>query len=134
MSCKSAIFAVNTTDGTAISANGVYAPTQIVRRYGPSCQLVGNGIQLANAGYYSIDAAVTCNVATAGTVNVMLYQDGTPIPGAISTVETTAANQTVTVPLTAMSRVYNNYTNSIITVVIDSAVTSGNLAIKVEKE
>lgn len=134
MSCKSAIYAINTTDGTSIAANGIYAPAQVVRRYGPSCQLVGNGIQISGAGYYSINAIATFDVATAGTVNVMFYQDGTPIPGAISTVETTAANQTISVPVEALARVYNNYTSSIITVVIDTAVTGSNLAIKVEKE
>lgn len=132
MSCKSAIYVINTADGTAISANGVYAPNQIVRRFGPSCQLSGNGINITGYGYYDIDATVSLTATAVGAITAQLYQDGSPIAGAFASETASAIGDVVTLPLTAMVRLTNCQTSNI-TVVVGTASTSNNLALRVEK-
>ena len=104
MSCKSAIYAVNTSSGVAIAANGDYVPNQVIRRFGPSCQLAGNGITIQGSGYYVIDANVTVNATVADPITVALYKDGAPIPGAVGTAVPAAIGDAFTIPLTAMVR------------------------------
>lgn len=134
MSCKSAIYAVNTSDGATLAAGSVYAPNQVVRRFGPSCQMAGNGITISGAGYYSIDATVTINASAAGAVTAALYLDGVGIPGAVGSAVAAAAGDAVTIPLTALVRLNCDCQESVITVVAVTAGTSNNLAINVEKE
>ncbi len=131
MSCKSAIYAVDTTVGTAIADGGIYSPTTISRRYGQAIQLGANGINIQAPGYYDVDATVTVAAGAAGVIKATLFMDGVPVPGATSSLSA-AANATITLPITTMVRVFNNSAQLTI-VVSGAATTSNNLAIKVEK-
>lgn len=133
MSCKSAIFVVNTTTGTALPVNSTYTPNTIIRRYGSAIQLAGNGISLTEGGYYDIAANVTVTAGAAGVVTAKLYRDGTPIPGATSSISA-ADGSSVTLPLNAIVRVTCPCNQANITVVMSGvATTSQNLAITAEK-
>lgn len=134
MSCKSAIYAINTSDGSTLAAGSVYAPNQVIRRFGQSCQMSGNGIVIKGSGYYAIDASVTINASAAGDMTVALYLDGVAIPGAVGSTVAAAVGDPVTIPLTALVRLSCDCQESVITVVAITAGTSNNLAIKVEKE
>lgn len=59
MSCKSAIYAVNTSTAT-IPEGGTYQPNTIIRRFGQCCQMANNAMELNGQGYY--DVAVTATV------------------------------------------------------------------------
>lgn len=137
MSCKSGIYAVNTTAGTALASGATYPISIVVRRYGPHCRLGAEGIVIGDkcgAGYYDVSINVTVSATAAGTVTATLCKDGTAIAGATAS-ETVASGDTITLPLNALVKVNCNCSTSVLTVVISGvATTSNNLAIRVEKE
>ena len=135
MSCKSAIYAVNTTAGTALANGAVYAPTSVIRRYGPSVQLVGNGILINGTGYYDVEAVATVTGTAVGTVTATLYKDGNPVAGATTTATATAIGDVIALPITSIVRLTCNCQEAVLTIVISGqAVSTNNLAITVEKE
>lgn len=141
MSCKSGIYAVNTTAGTAISNGGTFVPNMIIRRYGQYCQLAGNGITIGSscgnggAGYYDVEAVATVTATAVGTVTATLYKDNAPVLGATATATAAAIGDIVALPITALVRLGCNCDSSNLTVVISGQATSSyNLAITVEKE
>ena len=118
MSCKSGIYVVNTTTGTAIAIGGTYVPSTVIRRYGKYCQLGGNGVSIGNcaggAGYYDIDANVSVTATAVG--------------------EVTAIGDVVTLPISALVRLNCDCDTANLTIVIGGqAVTTQNLAFVVEK-
>lgn len=134
MSCKSGIYTINSIDEQDIAVGGIYAPTTIVRRYGPSCQLVGNGISIQGAGYYDVEVVAVVTATAIGTVTASLYKDGVEVPGATATVTASAIGDVVALPITALVRQNNDFNESILTIVIsDQNVTTNNLAFNVEK-
>ena len=66
MGCKSGIYAVNTTQGTAVANGGTLPLGNIIRRYGQNITLGGNGLSLTGGGYYDVDATVTVTATAAG--------------------------------------------------------------------
>ncbi len=130
---KSAIYTINTTSGTSLASGATYGPTSIVRRFGNNCQMANDGIIINGAGYYSVNATVTVVATAAGAVTASLYQNGQPIAGAIAIAQAAAVGDTVTLPITALVRLNCNCSESSLTVVMSTAVTSQNLAFKVER-
>lgn len=102
MSCKSALYTVN-NGVQAVAEDGVINLGSVIRRFGNNINLLGNGIIVNGAGYYEVDANVTINATTAGTVTVSLYKDGVPVQGAVATVSV-ASGVYVTVPIHALIR------------------------------
>ena len=132
MSCKSAIYAVNTAS-TAISEGGTYSPTTIVRRYGQCCQLANNTITLNGAGYYDIAVCATLTGTAAGTVTMTVYQNGSAIAGMNATQSIGASGDIVTLGTSGIVRTYCGA--STLTVVISGqAVTGTNLTVDVTKQ
>lgn len=132
---RSAIYAVNTTVGTAIADGGVYAPTTIIRRYGPSVNMEGDGIVLKEAGYYKVNATATVAGSGAGNITAQLYQDGVAVPGATASATVGAAASQANLAFPAKIRVKCNCIDSVLTVrVSGQATTSVNLGITVDKE
>lgn len=138
MSCKSGIYAVNTTTGTSIGIGGTYVPSTIIRRYGKYCQLGGNGISIGNcvggSGYYKVDASVSVSASSAGNVTATLYKDGSPIDGATSLVTASTSGDIVTLSMTGLVRLNCDCDTSNITIIMGGqVVTSQNLALVVTK-
>lgn len=134
MSCKSEILAVNTIAGTAIADGGTYVPTSVIRRFGQSVQLAGDGVQVSGAGYYAVTATATVISTAAAIIKATVLKDGAPIPGATASVSA-AAGDVVTLPLSTMVRQNCDCDVSNITVQISGgATTSQNLSIRVSKE
>jgi hypothetical protein len=135
MSCKSGIYAVNTTVGSSLAVDSIYSPNTVIRKFGDNIRLAGNGIVIKGAGYYKINAIVSVLVPTAGDVVATLYKDGVAVSGATATASTSANNDYAIIPITALIRVGCNCEDAVLTVVMSgSATTSNNLAITVEKE
>lgn len=132
MSCKSAIYAVNTAS-TAISEGGTYSPTTIIRRYGNSCQMASNAVTLSGCGYYDVAVVATLTGTAEGTVTMTVYQNGTAVTGMNATQSVGASGDVVTL---GVSGIVRNYCNpSTLTVVISGqAVTGSNLTIDVTKQ
>lgn len=133
MSCKSAIYTANTAT-QAVAIGGGLALGTIIRRFGCAINLNGNGINLSDPGYYDVDVSVTAAPTAAGTVTVTLFQDGVAVPGAVSSVTTTAAADAVTLSISALVRVLCNAASSTLTLVLTGAASSvTNVAVVVEK-
>lgn len=134
MSCKSAIYAVNTSTAT-IPEGGNYQPNTIIRRFGQCCQMANNAMQLNGQGYYDVAVTATVVGTVAGNVTMTVYQDGTAVPGMNATQTIKAVGDTVTLGTSGIVRVYCGKNSSALTVVIGGqAVTGSNLAIDVTKQ
>lgn len=114
----------------AVASGGVIpmgAVGSIVRRRGCDVNLIGNGIRISESGYYSAVITVSVVAAAATATTATLYQDGVPVPGAVSAAVTPAAvGDTVTliIPVAAV-RVLNNQPYSTLTVVLNGAAATG---------
>ena len=134
MSCKSAIYAVNTSTET-IPEGGTYQPNTIIRRFGQCCQMANNAMELNGQGYYDVAVTATVVGAAVGNVTMAIYQDGAPVPGMNASQTVKAIGDTVTLGTSGVVRVYCGKNSSTITVVIGGqAVTGSNLAIDITKQ
>ena len=78
MSCKSAIYSVNTSTAT-IPEGGTYQPNTIIRRFGQCCQMANNAMELNGQGYYDVAVTATVIGTVAGNVTMTVYQDGAAV-------------------------------------------------------
>ena len=135
MSCNSALYAANTTTGTPVAAGGTVPLTQVVRRFGCGAVLNGDAVTVKGRGYYDIDATVSVAATAAGAVTVSLLKDGQQVPGAPATVTAKAAGDIVTLPISAMVKVFCCAEDraNLTLVVTDQAVTTVNAAVVAQK-
>ena len=132
---RSAIYVVNSNSQDVV-ADGVINLGTVVRRYGCNLYQVGNGIRVAGAGYYSLDASVTLTPAAAGTVSVTAYKDGVVIPGSTASATVAAADTTVALPIVGVVRENCPCCDDISTltfVLSGGEATVTNIGVKVEK-
>lgn len=120
----------------AVTAGSTITLGSVLRRYGCNCRLNGNSvIELSGQGYYEVTATVTLAPTASGNVSVALYQDGTPISGAVATGSVTTAGNSITLPL--VTTVRNNCccdSVSAITCVLTSGTSAvSNTSMRVEK-
>ena len=134
MSCRSAIYAVNTSTAT-IPEGGNYQPNTIIRRFGQCCQMANNAMELNGQGYYDVAVTATVTGTVAGNVTMTVYQDGAAVPGMNATQTIKAVGDAVTLGTSGIVRVYCGKNSSTLTVVIGGqAVTGSNLAIDITKQ
>lgn len=101
MSCKSALFANNSTDQT-VNAGGTISFGNALRRYGQDIFAIGGAVEV-HPGYYDIDTNFTVTAGGAGTLVVSLLKDGVVIPGANASI--TTVNDTIyTIAIPAIVR------------------------------
>lgn len=126
----SILYAANTTPQD-VSIGGTVNFGSPVRRYGQNITMSGGNIVTNGAGYYKADAHITFTGA-AGTTVITMYENGMPIPGAISTRTTAAATEyTVTIPFVTRNKCCIDKTISM--VVTGAAITDAIASIVVEK-
>lgn len=130
---KSVLYATNTsTQNTTIDGTSVNFGS-IIRKYGCNLALSGGNVVVRGEGYYAIDTVLTVNTVEAGTINIQIFKDGVPIPGAEASTLTVADGvYTVAIP-TLIRQVCCS--EDIITVLVSGTVvaTVTNAAIRVEK-
>ena len=130
---KSAIYTANTTAQT-VAAGGTIALGSIIRRFGCSVNLNGNGINLKDGGYYDVDVSVTAAPAAVGTVTVTLFRNGVAVPGATASAAVSTANNPVNLSITALVRENCCGDDSTLTLVLTGTASSvTNAAVVVEK-
>ena len=132
MSCKSAIYVVNTNPQT-LAVNETVELTNIIRRYGCAVNLDSNAIAILERGYYSINANIIAEPEAAGTVTVQAYQNGQPISGATASATVAGADTQVTLPIAAIVRNIACAPSNITFVLSGAASTVSNIAVAVEK-
>lgn len=133
MSCKSAIYTVNTGTQT-VQAGGAIDLGSIIRRFGCALSLSGNGVALMAPGYYRVGISLTVAPAAAGAVTATLLQDGVAVAGAAASETAAAAGDEVALPITALVRVPCNAGGSTLTILLTGgAADIENAAVVVEK-
>ena len=136
MSCKSAIYTVNNTNTSITVTNDI--PVQVpfgsvIRRFGNCVELNGGSILCYNSGYFDVEISISVAPTAAEPITAQLYQDGVAIPGAFATATPGAANDVVTLPITALVRNCGCNCNSSLTLKIDSSCIVNNFATVIEK-
>ena len=133
MSCKSAIYTANATTQPLVVGNTI-ALGSIIRRFGCSVNLNGNGINLREAGYYDVKASVTAAPTAVGTVTATLFRNGVAVPGATASASVSTANNSVTLPIVALVRENCCDEDSTLTLVLSGTNSNvANVAVVVEK-
>lgn len=130
---KPILYAANTSS-TAVGVGDTIPFGTAIRRIGNSIDINGTGISVKGSGWYDFSASVTATLTSAGTVTVSLYKDGVAVPGVEATVTGAAADE---VNLSLIGIFKNSCCNSSSTlslVVSGTAVTTNNVASKVEKK
>lgn len=131
MSCPSAIYTVLTN--ATVEEGGSAGFGSVIRRYGPSVRMDGQGLNTLGGGYYAFDTSLTFTPTATGPVTIQFYQDGVAIPGALATEQGTAATPlNLSVPF--MVRNIGPYASSAITYAISAAGVINNLPVVVEKK
>ena len=132
MSCKSLLYTALTTT-TAVTAGGAIPLGNTVRRFGNAIRAEGSTITLLEPGYYAISVTATVQPTAATAFDMQVTENGTPLPGAITTVAPTAAgNSTPMMIPRTVSRVYCRGTKSI-AVELSAAGNVTHFAVEVEK-
>ena len=130
---KSAIYTANTTT-QAVAIGGTIALGSIIRRFGCSVNLNGNGINLKDSGYYDVDVSVTAAPAAIGTVTVTLFRNGVAVPGATASAAVSTANNPVNLSIAASVRENCCGDDSTLTLVLTGTASSvTNVGMVVEK-
>lgn len=131
---KSLIQTANQTTQT-LAENSVIGLGTVIRRYGCNLRLSGNGIEVNGEGYYKIDCNVTAAPTAAGNVTVALYDNGVQVPGAIATATTTAADQSVTLPIETTIRqgCRCEGADNLVVMLTEGAGDVTNISLRVEK-
>lgn len=131
MSCKSAIYTVNS--GTqAVAEGGTISLGSIIRRFGCSLNLNGNGIIVDECGYYDVDASITAAPTAAGVVTVTMLKDGVAVPGATASETAAAAGDFVNLSFPPLVR--ECCTGSTLTFVLTAGAGNiTNIAVKAKK-
>lgn len=132
MSCKSAIFTVNSS-GQTLAENGQVPFGSAVRRYGCNCMLDGGSISLLGSGYYDASVSLTVEPTAEGTITAQLYKDGVAIPGAIATATAAAAGDAVTLPISCLVRNCGCNCNGTLSLMVTAEATLVNCAAVVRK-
>lgn len=133
------------TGTQAVTADATLPLTTTTRQFGKNIILGNNsaiirpvcGCNAAvnnSAGYYTASVNATLAASAAGAITVRLYQDGTPVSGAVQTVTATAAADNVGFSFSAPVRVFCNQTSTLSIVVSGQNVTASNVALEVVKE
>lgn len=130
---KSAIYAVNTTAGTAVAVGEVLPFTTINRRFGCAVNLDNNGILIREAGYYDVDVIATVTATAVGNVSAYLAQDGVEVAGTRVTVTAQVIGDEVILPISGLIRVLPYNTDTLTIVIEDNAITTVRNSIEVVK-
>lgn len=135
---KAALYAANTNAQT-VAAGGTLALGSIVRRFGndrccnPVINLVNNGVTLGECGYYLVTLDVTDEPTAEGAVTVTLYQDGSPVTGAVASNTAAAASDAIGVSLSAIVRVVGCAASTLTAVLTAGAGSVTDVAMAVIK-
>lgn len=134
MSCKSALYGVNTNTQT-VAVNGVVNFGQIVRRFGCHTNMSSGNVVLKGIGYYDVVSNVTINNTDTTNVSnpiITFYKDGVAIPGAVA--EATIASsgyETLTIPFVV--RETCDCESTITAVITNASASITNATVKVVK-
>lgn len=138
MSRKSYVKTVNSNSTSVLANSVVPIGTTLVTGY-DRCNIerIGNSIVIYDrcSNGYKITANVTFTAPVAGTITLLMQQNGVNIVGATaSTTITTAATEVRNLSFSTIVKSTSGTTNDIITLLTDSlAITASNVEFDVER-
>ena len=132
---SSSLIQVANQSTQTVAVNSVISLGSVQRRFGCNCRLSGNGIEVTGTGYFTIDASVTVAPTAEGNVTVALYNNGSPVTGAIAYGTAAGAGDFITLPITATIRRGCNCdsADNLTLVLIEGAGSVTNVSMRVEK-
>jgi hypothetical protein len=137
MSCKSALFCINTGNPISLDEGASIPIGTIVRRFVPNITVDGTNILVRGLGYYKVNASFTLTPAATGTVTVQLFQDNAPVQGALATAEVAETDTTVNLSFPAIVRLQgcncNNEASLLSFRIVENSSALVNSAITAEK-
>lgn len=93
-------FMITSNSGASIvTSDGVAPLGNALHGFGRAIRLNNNAIVLNSAGYYQFNINVVITPAATGTISAQLYEDGSPVAGAIGTDTITAIGDVATIPI-----------------------------------
>lgn len=107
MSCKTPILRALFDSPTVqtVDANGIIQLPDVTSNECCSDQVTGGSIMLRNKGTYEVHFNCTLVGTAAGAVEVQMYRNGSPIPGAHALGTATAVGDNVPLSFTALTTV-----------------------------
>lgn len=118
-----------------VALNSIITLGSVQRRFGCSCKLSGNAIEISEPGYYLVDVIVTATPTAAGNVTVALYEDGVAVQGGTSTGSVTTVGNSTTIPIVATVRkgCCDVNASNLTIVLTEGAGVVNNISMRVEK-
>lgn len=126
---KAGIYTANTT-AQSVGANSALPLGSIIRRFGCSVDLNGNGVNIREQGYYNVDGSITYTPTDAGLLTVQLMADGVAVPGSTASVTAVAAN---TYNLGIVGKAISCCRPVTLTLMVNLAGTVNNVGLNVDK-
>lgn len=117
----------------AVEEMGVISLGSTVRRFGCNLRQIGDAIECAGCGYYTVTATAIAAPTAAGVVTVEMYQNGVAVPGAIASATVATADSPVTLPLVGSIRLACEETATLTFVLTEGSGTVENIAVRVQK-
>lgn len=136
MSCKSAIYTTNATNGTVTTDAGTFVQIpfgSVVRRYGQSLGLDGGSIICCNNGYFDVESSLSYTPTAAGPVTIEFRQDGVAVPGLMAVAQGTAG-EPMNLKVSGLVRNCRDCCNSTLTAWVNAPGNVTNFATVVEKQ
>lgn len=130
---KPILYAANTSS-TAVSVGNTIPFGTAIRRIGNSIDINGTGISVKGSGWYSFSVSITATLAAAGTVTIALYKDGVVVPGVLASVTGVADDEVNLSLIGVFKNSCCNSSSSLSLVISGTAITTNNVASKVEKK
>lgn len=129
---KALIQTVNAGPQT-VAEMGVIGLGSTVRRFGCNLRQVGDAIECAGCGYYTVTASVVVAPEAAGVVSVEMFQNGANVSGAVGSAAVATAGNPATLPLVASIRLSCEETSTLTFVLTEGSGTVENIAVRVRK-
>lgn len=119
-----------------VAVNGIISPGAVQRRFGCGIRLSGNAIEVNEPGYFLISASVTATPTAAEDVTVVVYENGTPLPGAIATSTVGEAGNSTNLSIVSTIRkgcCGDNLLSTLTFVLTSGAGVIDNISVRIEK-
>lgn len=104
-----------------------------IRRYGCNLRQNGYAIEENGEGYYEIEGTITVAPTTAGVVTVALYENGEIMRGSQVSSYVSLAENPITLPLIATSRIMCCNTANVSVGVVEGAGNVQNVSLRIVK-
>ena len=118
-----------------VALNSIITLGSVQRRFGCGCKLSGNAIELTESGYYIVDLMVNATPTAIGNVSIVLYENGTPVQGAVGTssVSTVGNSTNISIVATIRKGCCDTNVSNLTVVLTEGEGVVNNISMRVQK-